>query len=201
MASDLVNILEELEEASDSGELTLGDALRHFEGRSLGVLLVIVALLTIIPVIGALPGVPGIAAIVIIILAGQSFFSGKTAIWLPGRLDALSAGEDKVRAAIGKVKPWAERIDMLIRPRFGFLVNRHVVALSAMVLAALFFPLGFIPWAVSVPAAGIVFLGLGLIGRDGIAAAAGYALAAVSLWLIWDMFPAASAAIGWTQAG
>ena len=198
MASNLTNILDELENVSDGNKLTLGEALRHFEGRSLGVLLVIVAALTIIPVIGALPGLPAIAAIVIIALAGQSLFSGKTAIWLPDRIAKLSAEKEKVKSAVEKVKPWASRIDALINPRLGFLVNRYVVALSAMVLALMFFPLGFIPWAVSVPAAAIVFLGLALLGKDGAAAAIGYVFAVISLWMLWDLAPRATSVVAGT---
>jgi hypothetical protein len=195
MASNLQDILDELENVSEGSELTLGEALKHFEGRSLGVLLVIVAALTIIPVIGALPGLPAVAAFVIIALAGQSLFSGKTAIWLPDRISSLSAEKEKVSSAVDKVKPWAGRIDALIGPRMEFLVNRHVIALSAMVLAFMFIPLGFIPWAVSVPAMAIVFLGLALLGKDGGAAAIGYAFAAVSLWMLWDLAPRATSAV------
>jgi hypothetical protein len=41
-------------------------------------------------------------------------------------------------------------------------------------------PLAAVPWGVTFPAAGLVALGLAMMTRDGLAAALGYALAALT---------------------
>lgn len=182
----LCDVLEELRALGDDGA-TVGEIVDHFAKRSLGAIFAMLGAIALVPPISAIPGVPGVTGSLIILAAAQSFLGGAGGIWTPRALRERRAPEHKLEAAVDKITPWARRIDRLLRPRLEPLADYRLVAPTAMALAVTFFPLGFVPFGVAAPAAGVMLLGLSLIGRDGLFASAGYALTGVTVWLIWTI--------------
>ncbi len=191
-------VIDELKNLPDREEVSLGEVMKRLEGRSLGVVLVLLALFNLIPLIGGVPGMPGLTALLIILVSLQSLFARKSSIWLPKRASSITFNREKFQNGVETVKPWFGWLDVIISARLQWLVNRHVIAICAIFLALTFFPLGVIPWGVVVPAMAIIFLGLSLIGRDGIAAGLGYLFTLGSLWFVWTFTPVALDTIrGW----
>jgi hypothetical protein len=60
---------------------------------------------------------------------------------------------------------------------------RRVILVACAVLALSMFPLALVPAGVTAPGVGLIAFGLALMGRDGLMAAVGYALAMISLAL------------------
>ena len=182
---DLEDVLDALRaEAArqDDGRLTVGEILDAFHHRPAGTLLLVPAVVMISP-LGAIPGVPTGTAVLVGLMAVQMLFAGTTP-WAPGWLRGRGFPAERVCAAVEKGKPFARFVDRFIRPRWRPLtgpVGRRVIALVCVVLSVLTPPLELVPFAVYLPGSAILLLSLALVGRDGLLAAAGLALAAAGL--------------------
>lgn len=190
---DLENVLEALQETAEqcSQEMTVGEALDAFASRSFGALLTVLAAVAAMPLIGAIPGVSILTGSLIILVAAQ-FLAGRKTPWAPQNLRDISIDAETVASGVKKARPYAARIDALIRPRLTFLtqgpVARTAIALAAIGLALLFYPAALLPGAVWAPALSILALGLGLLGDDGaltlVGFSGGVASIALVLWLV-----------------
>lgn len=168
-----------LDRTSDQDQVSTADVLDAFSHRLFGPLLVAPALILISP-IGAIPGAPAVIAVLIVLIAGQRLL-GMPRPWLPAALADRSVDRDKLERALGKIRPWAARVDRLIRPRLTVLAEgpaTYAAAAAAVVLAAAIVPIGFVPFAVLLPGGAVLALGLALTAKDGALALIGYALAA-----------------------
>jgi len=189
------DLIDDLKDIGEGDTVTLGEIMQQLQGRSLGVLLTMVALLNLIPFIGVLPGIPAITGTVLIVIAVQSLFSGRSSIWLPEKWASMEFSRKKLENGLDRIKPWFVWLDRVVSSRFKWLVSRYAAAICPVFLALMFFPLSFIPWGVDVPAIAVLLLGLSLIGRDGVIAVLGYAFSLFSLWFVWRYSPVAYSTI------
>lgn len=172
MAQGLNDILNELAEQSESDkELSVQNVLDTFEGRTFGPLVLALGIIAITP-IGAIPFVPSTIALLLLAVVGQAL-AGRPHPWLPKRFRERAIAEDKIKAGIKKSRPWAKRIDRIIRPRLTVLTRgpmRYVLATLALPLALTMPPLELVPFAVFIPGVGVVMLGLAQTAKDGLLA-------------------------------
>lgn len=137
--------------------------------RAYGPLLLALGLFSISP-LTAIPGMTWASAGLTLIIAVQLTF-GMQRPWVPPKLLAAEVSASGIVKAVDALRPWARRIDVLLRPRFDFLARPPFVLLIGLMVAlaaAVTFPLGFIPLAPIVPGLAIVLFGLGLVARDGL---------------------------------
>jgi len=169
MAEGLNDILDTLEEQSESNdELSVGGILDAFDGRTFGPLVLAIGLIAITP-IGAIPFVPTTLAVLLLGVVGQTL-AGLRHPWVPKQMRERSVGEDKIKAGIKKARPWAKRVDRVIKPRLTVLTEgpmRYVLAGLSLPLALTMPPLELVPFAVFIPGVGVVLLGLSQAAKDG----------------------------------
>jgi hypothetical protein len=107
---------------------------------------------------------------------------------MPDFVRRREIGREKFDRAIERTRPWVGRVDRLLKPRLTALVagraRRRTVAAAAALLAVTFYPLNFVPYAVTAPALGVLALGLGLMACDGLMVLLGYGCAAVTAYLL-----------------
>lgn len=101
-----------------------------------------------------------------------------------------SVSAQKLDSAIGTFRPWAKRIDSLLKKRLTFLATgqfaHYAILLASVLLALSFYPLALVPAGVYAPALAILALGLALLGNDGVFASIGFAFAGPTAGLlIW----------------
>lgn len=181
----LEDILLQLRSDSDAQKVTVGELVSTFEQREFGPLLIVPALLTLLPT-GAIPGVPAVCGLLIILFA-LPVLIGARQPWLPQRLKEVSIRRDKLHRAVDKAIPYARKVDRLIKPRWSFLTGSGALRLMAalsILLALAMITLGFIPFAVALPSAALVMIGLALSSDDGLVMALGLALALIAGWLV-----------------
>ncbi len=187
---DLENILEQIEDVAQDKErsVTIGDVIDLFSERSFGALLTMIAVLACIPIISAIPGFSILTGTLVILVAAQQL-AGRDAPWVPKRLREIEMGSETLRNAVETSKPYAARVDRLIKPRLSFLVEGAAARLAfgalSIVLALMFYPLALVPGGVTAPAIAIAALGLALVGRDGALALIGLAASAGSFVLLY----------------
>ena len=91
--------------------------------------------------------------------------------WLPKRALDATVSRTLVVKGVTAARPWAQRIDKLLKPRLTFLALQpfvNLIALACIGAALITIPLGFIPFAPMIPSLAIVLFGLGMTARDGL---------------------------------
>ncbi|UYV11463.1 MAG: exopolysaccharide biosynthesis protein [Phycisphaera sp.] len=184
--TDLINDLDE--QIDGDASLAVSDILDAFGSRSFGPLLALPGLIGLTP-LGAVPGAPAIIAAFVILVAGQHLF-GRDHPWLPQKLTGRSVSKERWDKARDKARPWARRVDILLKPRLRWLtgsIMERVISLVSIALAVSMFPLGFIPFAVAAPAGAILFFGLALSARDGVAVVVALLATGGTAYMLWTM--------------
>lgn len=182
------HVLDELERTGHESAVSVGDVTDAFQHRSLGVLLTVFSLIAALPVIGGIPGMSILTGTLILIAVGQSF-AGDGSLWLPKGLRRREMDRGKFKQGLEKARPWLRWIDRLIKPRLTGLssgrLNRWIISAVAALMTVTFYPLAFVPWGVTAPALGVLALGLGLMGCDGLFVLVGYAFVAATGYTLY----------------
>lgn len=186
MAENITSVLDRLERASiDRRRVAVADLLHAFSGRLFGPMLLVPALIVITPV-GMIPFVPSAMAMVLVLIAGQRVL-GSAEPWVPRRLRERSVSRARMVTAFGRLRPWAQRVDRLLRPRLDALTSgpmQRALSLVVVLLAAIMVPLELVPFAAALPALAIVLLALSLTANDGLFGVAGLAVAGGAFGLL-----------------
>lgn len=172
-----------LEQARNCEGLRIGQLLDVFSERIYGPLFLLPGLLILVPVVGAIPGVPIVFGVLVFIVSAQLLF-GRNYPWVPGALVRREVPGPKVETALEKIRPWASRIDGLLRPRLEAAFHApvvQVVALASLGLAVSTVPLAVVPWGVTAPGLALCCFGLGFTTRDGALVLAGLVLVGLTV--------------------
>lgn len=188
----LSDVIEEFGE-DERPSLTVGQMLEAFDSRAFGAMLLVFGALNTLPLP---PGSSTILSLPILLLAPQVAL-GADAPWLPRRMIERPLKRDDLRGLFRKLTPVVKRMELITRPRltwifspFGERMIGVVCTLLAMVLI-LPIPLGNLA-----PGATVAILALALLQRDGLLALLGYAMAAVSVGLLFVSAGVVAAAVG-----
>ena len=173
LGEQLALIIEQLPEDS----LTLGELLEVFGDEGLLLLTILLTIVFLIPV-----SIPGVSTVFggAILLIGISRLLDRP-LWLPRRLREKALPAAKLRPALTGGMSWVRRLERISRPhRLAGLVDGRVANLFnnlAFILAALLLmaPFGFVPFSNTLPGVALLFYGIGLIQRDGVAIVLGHA--------------------------
>jgi len=184
---DLEGVIDRvLSETEGQDDVGVDDLLDAFSERLLGPFVLLPVLLATLPT-GAVPGLPTIVGLLIVLLASQ-WLIGSGRPWVPRKLREQKVSREKLESAFETARPWARRVDKLLKPRLSVLtegVLRRVNALLIVLLALMMTPLEIVPFATMVPALAVMLLGLSFTARDGALVIAGWVLAAVGGYLLW----------------
>ena len=194
-AENLQSLLDQICAEVDCGlnpaardQVQFRDVLSTVGRRAYGPLLLVVGLFAISPAT-VVPGMTWLSAALVLVIALQ-LAVGKPTPWLPrGALDATISRALLVKAVNG-FRPWARRIDGLLKPRLRFLTMQpfvNLIALLCVAAALITFPLGLIPFAPLAPGLAIVLFGLGMTARDGLVLSLGAAFVGGAGWLAYRL--------------
>jgi hypothetical protein len=154
--------------------VTVGDLVERLARRGFGLLMIVLALPTMIPVLP--PGSAVAVGILYFILGGQMLV-GLERPWLPLRLRRYRLSPKAVAILRHRGVPIVRRVERYSRPRPLFPNER--VAARAVALAVLLIGMILIlplPFLNTLPAIGVLLLGIGLLNRDSVFLLAGFAL-------------------------
>lgn len=172
-------IIEDLIENTRGHErLEVDDMVNCVGKRSLGPLLLLPGLLMVTPVIAGIPGLPTTMAMIVLLVASQ-FLMGESEIWLPDRLARRSIDREKALPKLEKLVKWAEKAEVVFRPRLNFLegkMSQRLAGLASIVVAVLTPPLEFVPLLAMIPGFIILLYGIGITTRDGLVMLMGHTI-------------------------
>lgn len=182
-SQQLSGLVDKLVEQTDGDKVTIGELIESIDSRSFGPLLLLGGLLAASP-LGMVPGMSIFTGSIIVIVAGQLLF-GRSTPWLPKKLLELKFDRQRLANTRKKLRPWLRWAERPIQARLVAIVQppfEQVVAAICILLAATFFPLSVVPFAVFLPAAAICFFALGLSARDGLLTLFAFILTGGTLW-------------------
>lgn len=151
--------------AGDPDEvLRLGDLLKDF-GPAFGLLLFIGVLPAFIPI----PGVGGAVGGPMVVLVGVQLLLGLRKVWLPAFLARRGPHRSAMVRFRQRMAPWLRRLEKLVRPRMGGLVdNRVALSFTGLLLILLGILLALpIPFTNYVFGFLLLLFALALLERDG----------------------------------
>lgn len=176
----LSEVLQQLADDGARERISVGDLLTALADRALGALLFVFACPNALP---ALPGTSVILGAPLVLLAAQLAFNQQP--WLPGFISRRSMARSDFQAMIGRIRPWLQRAERMLRPRAGALAlppMEYLVGLVCLLLAiVVLLP---IPLGNMLPALAISILALGILERDGYWIVAGLVAATASAVLV-----------------
>ena len=164
------------------GHITVGEVLDRVAERGFGLLLFVVALPTMIPVLP--PGASAVVGIIYIVL-GLQILAGFAYPWLPRAIRAHRLSPTAVKALRQRGVAFLERIERMTRPRRLLLESGAMLRVFALLIVLngviLFLP---VPFMNTLPAIGIMLIGIGMLNRDGLFLLAGGAIGTVSITIV-----------------
>lgn len=142
--------------------------------RAYGPLLLALGLFSLSP-LTLLPGA-NVATALLIGLVALQLMLGAQQPWMPAPLLNATLSRRLLLKSIEIMRPWAKRIDWVLRPRLTFLTHAPLVSavgLLVLAVAVITVPLSFVPLGPVVPGLAVVVVGLGLVAKDGLVLLAG----------------------------
>jgi hypothetical protein len=183
---DLPDVMETIERAGKGASVTVREMMDSVGAKAYGPLLIVPGLISLLPVPGS-----GIAAGILAILVALQIVLARGRMWLPAFLADRSVPRDRLMRFLDRMEPWAHRASRFVAPRLEVLTEPPLVLLVAVValaMGALMFPLTVLFYAVAIPGLVLIVIGLALTAADGIALIVGYGLAvgavALAIWLL-----------------
>jgi hypothetical protein len=165
----LSEVIEDMLKGITTEQVSIGDILEAFHERGFGFILIILAM----PMLPVPPGLNTLFAVPMVILTVQQAM-GRHTIWVPESWRRKSLPAAQFKNFLYSTLPWVKRIEVLIKPRLGFMtrgVFSHLIGVFGTIMALVAcIPL---PFTHAVPSFGVALMGAGVIMRDGLAVIAG----------------------------
>ncbi|KUP94658.1 exopolysaccharide biosynthesis protein [Tritonibacter horizontis] len=177
--SAVVTLVQRLHDMSfDDDKITLDRLAREIGAQGHAPLLMVIAVFMILP-IGMIPGIGG-ALGALVALIGLQMLRGREGVWVPEFLGRREVPGNRIRSAMRRIQPAAEWVKRRLHPRWVTLadgqVSLTVIAVILILAGGSLIVLGAIPIATPLIGLPVAIMAFGILGRDGVVVAAGYAL-------------------------
>lgn len=164
----LSELLEDFSSQLPQHKTSVDDIIEAFHERGIGMLLFFFAL----PMAMPLPVPPGINVLLaspLLLLTTQQFL-GRHTVWMPHKIRRKTVSSQKLKKTINSLLPLLTKLELLIRPRWGFITydgpSRLIGLLGLIMALSVCIP---VPLTNTVPSFGIALMAIGVIMRDGLA--------------------------------
>lgn len=176
-AQSLCDVLAALDRiAAKADRLTVRDILGEIGNRSFAAILLVPALILVSPV-SAIPGTPTVSALIVILITLQWLF-GRDHLWLPDFIMERSIASRQIARAVAWLRRPSRWVDRHSHQRLVFLTGGPLSVLPLVVvlaIAATWPMLELLPMVTSIGAFAVALFAFGMMTRDGLWIALGYA--------------------------
>jgi hypothetical protein len=176
--SDFLVSLVDIPTGEKPRNLSIGEITAKLGGKAYGFLLLLFGLPNLLPI----PGLPILCGLVLLFIGWQLMMRSPV-LWLPSMLSEKEVSRQKLAGIIHKAFPLIVKLENLSRSRLGFMATDEMMRIIGIIVVALAISLIIvpIPFVGSMPQGlAVVFLGLGMVERDGLIISIGLVLAAVA---------------------
>lgn len=176
--ADMRQLLDRIEAGAQGRDfVSIGEMMDSVGRRSFGPMVLLVGVILVTPLSG-LPGIPTIMGLLTLLTLGQILL-GRQHFWLPGWIVKREVSRQKLLKGLRWLRPFARRIDSLIRRRLTLLVDGpglYLMALGCMVIAIVMPATEVVPFSASIAGLALVAFGLAMVARDGVLAVFAWAV-------------------------
>ena len=159
-------IIQKFPDKFDQEEIAVRDLIEEFDGRSLELVILILAVPNLVPFINAL-GITHVTGALMLFFTGQ-MMTGSSRPWFPKFILNLKIKKTKLVKVLDKVTPFIRRVGLLMRRRMEGLCDEKLRKLYGFVLFVLTVILCLpIPFVNVPPVAIMVIILLGYFQHDG----------------------------------
>ncbi|MEQ6204892.1 exopolysaccharide biosynthesis protein [Sulfitobacter sp. HNIBRBA2951] len=167
--ANLTGMLEQIENAEGSSQISVGEIVGLVGSVSFAPLLIVPALALVTP----LSGIPLFSSTmgIIIFLVSAQMIVRRESLWLPEWLLDLQTSRSRVHGMFERIRPFVEWLDRRTHSRFTVLTHRPLVLIpqGLCVLSGAVLPLlELVPFSSSLIGVSIALLGIGIFARDGL---------------------------------
>lgn len=163
----LAELLADLKNGLTGESVTIDALIEALHERGIAMLLLVFAVPMALP-IPVPPGINVMLASPLLILTAQQVMGAHT-VWMPQKIRQRTFSVKKLQGVLGAVVPWMERVELVVRPRLGWLTqdgpSRFFGLLGFVMALTVCIP---VPLTNSVPSLGISLMAIGYIMRDGL---------------------------------
>ena len=168
----LSQLMADVQRSLPEDDVRLATLLEQLHERGFGAVLLLFAAPMALP-IPVPPGINIALASPLVLLTAQQTL-GRHTIWLPESWRQKTLPRTKVEGLIRAMLPWLIRLELLTKPRFGWITQDGPSCffgfLGLLMALAVCIPL---PLTNTVPSLGIALMAVGTLMRDGVATLAG----------------------------
>ncbi len=181
--SDLLSKVFIKKKDTDGDYLTVAEIMHLLHERGFGIMIVLFAIPSLFP--GFLPPIPTLFSIPLCFFSVQMILRFK-APYLPPFIAKRKVKRANLQKGITKTMPYMQKIESIICPRMEFLctptAERYLGVLMLIFSLTIAIPL---PMTNLVPSLAMVFMGVGILSKDGLAILIGIA---IGIWWILMLF-------------
>ncbi|XGA08211.1 MAG: exopolysaccharide biosynthesis protein [Wolbachia endosymbiont of Xenopsylla cheopis] len=162
------DILEEVANTNvqDADKITLFELKTVIHERGFGIFMLIFSLPPFIPV--PIPGYTTIFAIPLILFSIQLFI-GLDSPWMPKWLERKSIKRSALVFIVERTSPILKRIEKIMQPRMSFVFCKFGEKFLALIIFLCSISIAIpLPFTHFFPSAGVAFISLGIISKDGL---------------------------------
>ena len=193
----VTSIVSTLDGLNEDGPVDAARILEEFGQAAVAAVMILPALLVASP-LSAIPLFSSVCGLCIALVAVQGAL-GRDHLWLPGFLRRRTLPQEKTRKATGPMYRIAGWLDYLTDPRLSLVVRGPMKRMLYLVCAAaaLCIPvLELVPMASTTIGFAVVFIGVGLLARDGLFALGGLAVMGAAVFLVTRILATAQGLLG-----
>lgn len=171
----LTAVIDRTRDVARRDEVSVDNVLGAFGEAGFAPLLFVPALAVVTPLSG-IPAFSSLCGIMIVLIAAQ-WLAGRSRVWMPRWIKRLHIGGDRLRSAVGRLRPVAAWLDEHSHSRLRFLFRRplrYLLPLACLVFGASMPLLELVPFSSSLLGAAVCLIAFSRMTRDGL-----YALVAL----------------------
>ncbi|NET71227.1 MAG: exopolysaccharide biosynthesis protein [Sphaerospermopsis sp. SIO1G2] len=181
--SDLLGKLFNKKKEGEQDYLTIAEIMYLLRERGFGIMIIIFALPNLVPAFVA--PIPTLFAVPLSIFSIQMIMGFDTPR-LPGIISRRKLKRSRLQAAITRSLPYIHRIESCIRPRYEFMANRQAEQYLGVFMLIFSLTIAIpLPMTNLIPAIALLFMGGGIISRDGLFVMIGLAIGIVWLFVLF----------------
>ena len=185
MEQPISDVVEKLEEATGSSDMTLGEVLEEFGEAAYSSVILCIAIMLVSPLSGV-PGFSSACGLAFFLIASQAAVA-RPSIWIPKKLGGLCLSSHKAEKAVARIRKVAGWIDERSKARLAVLVappmSRVLYAVCAFAGICMPF-MELIPMTSSLLGLAVALIAAGLLTRDGLISAVGLVIMPVVLLVV-----------------
>jgi len=165
------------ESARGRSFVSIGEMMDSVGRRSFGPMVLLAGIILVTPLSGV-PGIPTVMGLLTLLTLGQVLL-GQKHLWLPSWIVQRRIARHRLQQGLRWLRPSAQRIDRLTRPRLTFIVDGpglYLMALGCMVISVAMPATEVVPFSSSIAGLALTAFGLAMISRDGVLALVAWAI-------------------------